>query len=430
MKKSPRSPNPLPKAKTNKMYDLHTHSDFSDGTLPPEKLIEEAKRLGLSLFALTDHDTMGGVLRAADAAARLRVNFLPGIEISAEYPCELHILGLGVDPASPAVSRLARLQQKHRSERNARVIELLKAGGMDVSGLIEKAEGLVTKADIASAMAKAGFACSVNDAFARFLKKGRPFYSPMRHPSKEEAMDAIVSAGGVPVLAHPMKMDCDHRALLTELKDLGLWGIESYYSTAAPDQTAYFNALAEEFSLRPTCGSDFHGPHRPEAALGCAYADVPELALTEEKLKSRYGVTPAAPTGWIFASRRTNHTESEFQLIADRIVSELPEELFKGLNGGIVIASRSKLHRESLPNRPLYIMGEYSHGYSTGCFITLYFGSFMAVHGRKRGQAFVDEVRRVILHELRHHLEIRAGEHDLEYEDDACIAEYLEENEN
>ena len=411
------------------MYDLHTHSDFSDGAFPPEKLIEEAKRAGMTLFALTDHDTMGGVLRAADAAARLSLSFLPGIEISAEYPCELHILGLGVDPASPAVRRLARLQQGHRSERNARVLELLKAGGMDVSALLDKAERFVTKADIAGAMVKAGYAYSVTDAFARFLKKGRPFYSPMRHPSKEEAMDVIVSAGGMPVLAHPMKMDCDHRALLKELKDLGLWGIESYYSTATPEDTAYFNTLAEEFSLRPTCGSDFHGPHRPEAALGCAYADVPELAVTEEKLKARYGVTPAAPTGWIFATRRTNHTESEFQLIADRIVSELPEELFRGLNGGIVIASRSKLHRESLPERPLYVMGEYSHGYSTGCFITLYFGSFMAVHGRKRGQAFIDEVRKVILHELRHHMEIRAGEHDLEYEDDACIAEYLEENE-
>ncbi len=411
------------------MYDLHTHSDFSDGVLPPEKLIEEAKAKGFTLFALTDHDTVGGIVRAAEAAARLRVPFLPGIEISAEYPCELHILGLGVDPSSPAIRRLEQIQRRHRSSRNARVIELLKEGGMDVSGLLEKEERFVTKADIAAAMVRANFASTVSDAFARWLKKGRPFYAPMVHPSMEEVMDVIVSAGGLPVLAHPMKMDCDHRALVKELMELGLWGIEAYYSSASREETGYFKSLAEEFSLRVTCGSDFHGPHRPEAALGCAWEDTPELNETEALLKKRYGICPAAPTGWLFAPRRAQHTESEFQLIADRIVSELPEELFKGLNGGISIASRAKLHRESLPARPLYILGEYSHGYTTGAFITLYFGSFIAVHGRKRGQAFIDEVRKVILHELRHHLEIRAGEHDLEYEDDAVIAAYVEENE-
>lgn len=411
------------------MYDLHTHSDFSDGVLPPEKLIEEAKAKGFTLFALTDHDTVGGIVRAAEAAARLRVPFIPGIEISAEYPCELHILGLGVDIASPSIKRLEKIQEKHRFDRNERVLKLLADAGIDAQKHLDKERRFLTKADIASAMVSERLADSVNDAFARWLRKGRPFYVPMLHPSMEDVMDVIVSAGGLPVLAHPMKMDCDHRALVKELKELGLWGIEAYYSSASSEETGYFKSLAEEFSLRVTCGSDFHGPHRPEAALGCAWEDAPELNETETLVKKRYGICPAAPTGWLFAPRRAQHTESEFQLIADRIVSDLPEELFKGLNGGIAIASRAKLHRESVPAHPLYILGEYSHGYATGAFVTLYYGSFMAVHGRKQGQAFIDEVRKVILHELRHHLEIRAGEHDLEHEDDAVIAAYVEENE-
>ena len=155
------------------MYDLHTHSDFSDGVLPPEKLIEEAKAKGFTLFALTDHDTVGGIVRAAEAAARLRVPFIPGIEISAEYPCELHILGLGVDIASPSIKRLEKIQEKHRFDRNERVLKLLADAGIDAQKHLDKERRFLTKADIASAMVSERLADSVNDAFARWLRKGR-----------------------------------------------------------------------------------------------------------------------------------------------------------------------------------------------------------------------------------------------------------------
>lgn len=397
------------------MFDLHTHSNFSDGTLPPEKLIEEAAGAELTLVSLTDHDTAKGVPRARAAAARLGVPFLCGIELEAEYEDELHILGLGIDPFAPKLRGIVALQERRRAERNARVFDLLLRDGMDIRPFMPPTSGTVTRANLARAMADAGFALSVNDAFRSYLGRGRKYYVPQLHPQMPEILDAIRSAGGVSVLAHPMKMRVDHRKLIDAMKAEGLWGLEAYYGLEDCETVERFCGLAREYGLAVTCGSDFHGSNRPSVTLGCSWRDAAELDETESFLISR------------FCQRRAGAYDlNEFQRVADSITSELPEDFFKGLNGGVVIAERAKLHKKSLPERPLYILGEYHHGGHEGCYITLYYGSFKKTRAHLRGKALEDELRRVILHEFRHHLEIRAGEHDLEYEDDASIAEYLD----
>lgn len=407
------------------MYDLHTHSDFSDGTLPPEKLIKAAKFSGLTLVALTDHDTAAGVHRAAAAARAEGVPFLAGVEMEAEYEDQLHILGLGIDPEAPHISALTAVQAKRREVRNARVLELLRRDGMDAEPYLRATQGTVTRANIARALVDGGFVQSINEAFARLLGRGRPYYVPQQHPKMTEVLEAIREAGGVSVLAHPMNMRCDHERLIAQMADCGLWGVEAYYGAASRPAVDFFRGLAKRFGLYTTCGSDFHGGNRPGISLGCAWRDEQELCLTERLLSERFGTAFAgrAPAG-----NDRPLTIGEYQRMLDRIAESLPEDFFTGLNGGIVIAEREKLHSRSLPGRPLYILGEYHYGGAEGRYITMYYGSFIRAKGSLRGSRAEEELRRVLLHEFRHHLETRAGEHDLEYEDAACIAEYEQAN--
>ena len=425
------------------MYDLHTHSDFSDGTLPPEKLIKAASETGLRLIALTDHDTTKGLYRARTRAYELGMGFLNGVEIEAEYEDQLHILGLGVDPWSSKLRGMLLLQDRRRDERNERVIELLSRDGMYIRGHIAPTNGTITRANLAAAMVSAGYCSSISEAFGVYLGRKAPYYVPQLHPSMPEVLEAIHLAGGVSVLAHPMNMRVDHRALIDSMKANGLWGVEAHYGSATEEQKEYFSSLAKEFGLHITCGSDFHGENRPGITLGCSWRDIPELNGSEEELIARFmpGQAPAgritevrspaeppapqtdAPAMPVRPRRRTLSFE-EYSEIADRIASELPEDFFKGLTGGIVVSEIAKHHKKSLPRRPLYVLGEYHYGGNEGRYITLYYGSFRVVHGNLTGAAAEEEIRKVLLHEFRHHLETRAGQHDLEYEDDAYIEEY------
>ena len=410
------------------MYDLHTHSNFSDGTLPPEKLIEEAKRAGLTLIALTDHDTAGGVPRARRAARLFSLPFLCGIEMEAECEDQLHILGLGIDPAAEHINALVSLQEARRKERNERVLELLEDDGMDVRPFLPPTEGTVTRANIARAMFEAGFALSISDAFLSYLGRGQRYYVRQQHPEMPEVLEAIREAGGVSVLAHPMNMRVDHEKLISEMAANGLWGVEAYYGDAPRSTVDNFRMLARRYGLYTTCGSDFHGANRPGITLGCAWRDDAELNETERLLVQRFGLD-REPERKPAPRINRRMSISEYQLLLERIAAELPSDFFTGLNGGIVISEQEKLHKKSLPGRPLYILGEYHYGGAEGRYITMYYGSFVKARGFLRGNAAREELKKVLLHEFRHHLETRAGEHDLEYEDDAYIAEYLDANE-
>lgn len=268
------------------MYDLHSHTYYSDGSYSPARLVAEAHRIGLELLGVTDHDTTSGLAEAAEQAKLLSLPLIRGVEIQADYaPAKLHILGLGIDPGAECISHMLGVQAERREVRNAAMLQKLAAAGMDVYRYYEKGRGCTTRTHVAAALVRAGFAESISDAFARLIGRNAPVSVSCKHPSMRETVECINEAGGVAVLAHPCKMRCDHRKLVEELADCGLWGIEAYYPGCDEDTIRFFSGLGREFGLQITCGSDCHGDFRPEAPLGCAWQSCEELDDTLEKLR-------------------------------------------------------------------------------------------------------------------------------------------------
>ena len=272
------------------MFDLHSHSYYSDGSDSPEKVLTLAKRAGAELFALTDHDCAAGIPEAVKYADEISLNFLPGIEIQAEYPEKLHILGLGMDIEDPQFVKLTEKLRVYREERNENLDKRLKELGMDVSGVLKKGIFSTSRVNYAQALVELGFARDITDAFRRIIGRYGTAAVSCRHTSMKEVLSTIRSAGGIAVLAHPMNMKCDHAALISELKELGLWGVEAYYYSASPGETEFFSSLAAENGLYVTCGSDYHGERRPLASIGCCYEDSDMLKRTREELNRLYGV--------------------------------------------------------------------------------------------------------------------------------------------
>lgn len=262
-----------------KRADFHIHSTASDGRLTPAEVVREADRLGAAVIALTDHDTFSGVDEALAEAARLgTVRVIPGVEVSASCKSkELHILGLNPDRRDPAFAAFIANGHAARHERNLRMLARMQAAGYDIrlEDLQRSPEDSVTRANFARWLVDHGYAESVSDGIERYLSVGRPLYEPLVHAAPVEAVKAIVAAGGHAVLAHPMLYDYLTREeleqKLDELIAAGLEGIEAYYSTYTPEQTAYVVELAARKGLFTTGGSDFHGSNKPHIAMlsGC-----------------------------------------------------------------------------------------------------------------------------------------------------------------
>ena len=267
------------------MYDLHTHSYYSDGTSSPEDLVRRASEAGLRLLGLTDHDTTAGIREALHEARYRRVPFLCGTEVEAAYGAKLHILGLGIDPYCHELHEMLEVQAGRRAERNERILDKLEADGIEVRKNYREGVGITTRTHIAAALVAGGYAHSSGDAFVRFIGRNSPYYVHCEHPTMQQTVECIREAGGVAVLAHPHKMRCDHRELVKSLKECGLWGIEVYYPGTTSENVEYFKGLARRYGLMITCGSDYHGRYRPEAALGCAWRNIPELEDTYDALR-------------------------------------------------------------------------------------------------------------------------------------------------
>ena len=267
-----------------RFVDLHTHSTASDGQLPPAEVVRLADELGLAAVALTDHDTLDGLAEAAEAARDLpRLRFVPGIEVSAVPPSgTLHILGLGVDPASPAIARLAAFLREARQRRNPRILERLAELGLEVpmEDVLAVAgepqpggkERVVGRPHVAEAMVRRGLAASPTEAFEKYLARGRPAYVERERMSPRDTIRALRDGGILAVLAHPVQLACDNRAqletILRSLIGLGLNGIEVYHSDHTPEQTRQYLDLARKYDLAVTGGSDFHGAAKPDVKMG------------------------------------------------------------------------------------------------------------------------------------------------------------------
>jgi len=254
--------------------DLHTHSTASDGTLSPTELMRAAKAAGLSAIALTDHDTFEGLPEAREEAQKQGVELVPGCELSLDYGgLPTHLLALFVDERpGHVVSELTRVR-KARATRNETMLEKLKAVGVHLKreDVERHASGVVGRPHMAQAMLAAGVVRSFEEAFTRFLGVGGLAYVPKAKLTPSEAIGAIHADGGLAVLAHPYLLSQQPRqieAMLTDLKGLGLDGVETYYTEHSDKYTALIASLAERLGLLMSGGSDFHGAVKPGVALG------------------------------------------------------------------------------------------------------------------------------------------------------------------
>lgn len=272
------------------LIDLHSHSTASDGSDSPEAVIHQAAMRRLSAIALTDHDCVDGLGEAARAAKREGIELIPGLEISADFgPGTMHIVGLFINEEDPHLTeQLARLQEA-RKARNPKIAENLRALGLDIDYeevVSASGGGQVGRPHFARVLMDKGYVKTFEEAFERYLRKGAPGYAEKFRYSPREAIGMIHRAGGVASLAHPFTLGLPSREaeldLLDELTGYGLDGIEAYYSKTSTDDTMYYLRLCDARGLLPTGGSDYHGSHKPEIAVGIGRGD---LAVPQSLLK-------------------------------------------------------------------------------------------------------------------------------------------------
>ena len=244
--------------------DLHVHSTASDGTVSPEEVVERAIAGGLDVLALADHDTVAGVERAIAAARGRMLHIIPAIEMSSTFEgTDIHILGYFVDIKSAAFVEHTRRNHKRRDARMAEMVARLARQGVNITRrqLDEQrgsAKVAYSRPHLARALVKAGQASTVKDAFGRLIGNDCAAYVPTRIATPEEVTGVILSAGGIPVWAHP---PAEHfRRLLPRLLDAGLRGLEAYRATRVQVRLAELEEVARKKGLVLTGGSDWHGP--------------------------------------------------------------------------------------------------------------------------------------------------------------------------
>lgn len=254
--------------------DLHAHSTASDGSLAPSKLVDLASERGIEVLALTDHDTVSGISEARRRAGDLGLTLVPGVELSTtERGAEVHLLGYGGDIESErSQADLASLAASRRRRIEAMIQKLRDAGyRVYADRVLSQADsGSIGRPHLARGLMDIGAATSVDDAFEKFLKPGRPGWIPREPFTPEQAVRLLVSHRAVPVLAHPLSGG-DVEAVLRRLILAGLKGMEVFYGQYSDHQQDRLHRLATRAQLIPTGGSDYHGPHvRPDRELGAA----------------------------------------------------------------------------------------------------------------------------------------------------------------
>lgn len=262
-----------------KIIDMHVHSRFSDGTFTPERLAAAAKRRGLSLMALTDHDTTAGLPSFMRACADCGVRGLTGIELSAEAPFTLHILGYRIRLKDAVLESRLEDVRRARDARNDKICAKLNALGFDMTmdEVREASNGqVVARPHFARVMVRKGFVANETQAFIRYLDRRGAAYVARERLSAEECISLIRGAGGVASLAHPAQCrlpDDELEALIARLKEAGLWGLEALYGANSPEYTYHSMELAGKFGLYPTAGTDFHGDSSHIPDLGMTVCD-------------------------------------------------------------------------------------------------------------------------------------------------------------
>lgn len=241
--------------------DLHLHSTASDGAYAPEEVVQIALANQMDVIALTDHDTVGGVQRAQQAAQGTGLTVIAGVELSAEdEKLDRHILGYFLDVTHPAMLKLFATLREARVNRVVAMVEKLSALGITISveRVLEIAKGgSVGRPHVARAMLQQEAVNTLQEAFDRYIGDDQPAYVPHFQLSPRTALEAIHAAGGIAVLAHPGRYP-DYRPILEELLPLGLDGLEVYYPDHPPGLITELRFQANKHNLWMTAGSDFH----------------------------------------------------------------------------------------------------------------------------------------------------------------------------
>jgi 3',5'-nucleoside bisphosphate phosphatase len=289
--------------------DLHTHSNCSDGTLSPLELVDLAARREVELLALTDHDTLAGCTDAAQACAARQIDFLYGSELTALWRGrEIHIVGLRLDPdCASLATHLCGVRQQRIERVRAIGAKLTRCGlaGEEMVATVLARPGTPTRLHLADWLVMHGHASSVDDAFKRWLARGRRAAVAAEWPAIEAAVAAISAAGGLAVLAHPHRYQVAAGALAElcrEFHAAGGQGIEVSLAGMSPNDASRAASLARRFNLAGSCASDFHAPGLPWRPLG-RFAKLPEgVVPITERLGLASPGTPAQTAGAPLAS--------------------------------------------------------------------------------------------------------------------------------
>jgi predicted metal-dependent phosphoesterase TrpH len=275
--------------------DLHLHSTASDGGDDPADLIESAAAMGLTTVALTDHDNLDGITEARRVASAHGIEFIPGSELSVEWPHgSMHLLVYFLEPGpGPLQDRLSMLQQG-RKDRNHKVVATLNDLGVDITyeEISDEALGKgIGRPHIAAVMMRKGFVDTIQEAFDRYLATGRPAYMERVRLGYTEAIELARASGAVPVVAHPHTIGVaadDYGSAFETLADAGVMGIECYYSEYDGETREHLASLAAKLDLVATGGSDYHGRFKPGIAIGAGRGDLTvSPGVAEELLEAR-----------------------------------------------------------------------------------------------------------------------------------------------
>ena len=261
------------------MIDLHMHSSYSDGSSSLEELLAEARRIGLTAIALTDHDTIDGVPEFMRLGEQHGIRTVPGVEISVDTKLpnngHMHILGLLIDPQSVTLRDTLNELMTQRNLRAQKIIRKLNDLDVDITREeleAEAGEGAIGRPHVAAILVRKGVVGSIQEAFDVYLAKGQPAYMDKMKLGEADAIAMIKDAGGLAIMAHPhlMHYDSVDEAVekISSMKALGLDGFEVYYSGMPAEYTTRLLKLAGEMDFAISGGSDFHGSNKPHIRMG------------------------------------------------------------------------------------------------------------------------------------------------------------------
>ena len=274
------------------MIDLHVHTTASDGQYSPSQIIQMAAKMGINTIAITDHDTVAGLEEARIEAEKLGINFVPGIEMNINGSRgEFHLLGLGLERISDSLQTAIDNLQKNRVIRNEKMIEKMRADGVDITleEVIEHfPDTVIGRPHFAAMLVEKGIVRKRQQAFDKYLAKGRAWYCERVGTNLDEAIIAIKESGGIPVIAHPMSLYLSWGKLPAALQDIyerGVQGLEAFHPGARMTDCLRLEECARKIGYFITAASDFHGEKvRADRKLGhtCNNKVIDDKFWTEE----------------------------------------------------------------------------------------------------------------------------------------------------